>query len=39
MNNVLSSLTYESEQRQALFWGWIDQAVRKLVVELAEKFL
>jgi putative transposase len=39
MNNVLSSLTYESEQRQALFWSWIDQAVRRLVAELAEKVL
>jgi transposase-like protein len=39
MNNILSSLTYKSEQRQALFWSWIDQAVRRLVVELAEKLL
>jgi putative transposase len=39
MNNVLSSLTSESGQRQVLFWSWIDQAVRRLVAELAEKLL
>lgn len=39
MKNVLCSLTYKSEQRQALFWSWIDQSVRRLVVELAEELL
>jgi putative transposase len=39
MKNVLSSLTYKSQQRQELFWSWIDQAVRRLVVELAEEIL
>lgn len=39
MKNILCSLTYKSQQRQELFWSWIDQAVRRLVVELAEKLL
>jgi transposase-like protein len=39
MNNVTRSLPYESEQRQALFWSWIDQKVRQLIVDLAEKLL
>jgi len=39
MNNVVSSLPCESQQRQALFWSWIDQAVQRLVVELAQKLL
>ena len=39
MKNVLCSLTYESQQRQELFWRWVDQAVRRLVVELAEELL
>jgi len=39
MNTVVCSLTSEPEQRQALFWSWIDQAVRRLVVELAQKLL
>jgi transposase-like protein len=39
MKNVLCSLTYKSQQRQELFWSWINQAVQRLVVELAEKVL
>ena len=39
MNTVVSSLPCEVQQRQALFWSWIDQAVQRLVVELAQKLL
>jgi transposase-like protein len=39
MKNVLCSLTYKSQQRQELFWIWIDKTIRQLVFELAEKVL
>jgi len=39
MNTIGSSLPCEVQQRQALFWSWIDQAVQRLVVELAQKLL
>jgi len=39
MEDLLCSLTSKLEQRQAIFWSWIEQAVRRLVVELAEKLL
>ena len=39
MHNVVSSLTSKSQQRQELFWSWIDRAVVRLIVEMAEQML
>lgn len=39
MHNVVSSLTSKSEQRQELFWNWIDKTVGNLVIQMAEQML
>ena len=39
MHNVESSLTSKSQERQELFWSWIDRAVREMVAKMAEQML
>jgi putative transposase len=39
MKDLLCSLTSESTKKQGIFWAWIDQNVRLLATELAEKVL
>ncbi len=39
MKQRACSLPTESQQRQGIFWAWIDQSVHRLVVELIERAL
>lgn len=39
MKQLACSLPTETQQRQRIFWTWIDQRVNRLVVELIEKAL
>jgi len=39
MKELLCSLASELTKRQEIFWAWIDQTVRRLVIEFTEKVL